>query len=326
MIRNNMNKATLLLIFALAIIQVHAQTLGNQQAIKVKNASYGSTQNALISLPDDYDKTTEKYPLIIFLHGYGEVGNTTTDLNKLLKQGLPAVIAKGVNIQATHEGKLYKFVVVSPQHHGWTTEPAQLDYMVGELARTYRVDTDRIYLTGLSAGGQGVIQAVTYSQSLTNKIAAIVPMSPSAPDNSFIKRFGFFAASKTGAWFLSGKSDPGNYTDNARRYNDSINRYSPGGSKLTLYTGGHCCWVNIYDTSYREGGKNIYEWMLTHKKGSAPEPPKPPKVDTMVIKCVGCGITAADVQKVRKAIILMKDGSYREIDSTIMNKLLIELK
>lgn len=297
---------TILLLFSCL---VNAQVIGNQQTIKVKTASYGATQNALISLPDDYSQTTGHYPLIIFLHGYGEVGNSPTDLSKLIKQGLPAVIAKGENIQATVDGKLYKFIVVSPQHWGWTTEPAAIDYLLGDLARTYRVDTSRIYLTGLSAGGQGVIQAVTYSQTLTNKIAAIVPMSPSAPDNSFIKRFGFFTQAKTGAWFFSGKSDPGNYTDNARRYNDSINKYSPGASKLTLYAGGHSGWATIYSPSYREGGQNIYEWMLTYKKGESPKP-EPPK-DYQI--CVG------QADKIRKIIVLMKDGSFRELDSTAIS-------
>lgn len=307
-------RTSLLIISLIACLSGYGQTLaGNQQAIKVKVASYGATQNALISLPDDYSSTTEKYPLIIFLHGYGEIGNSTADLSKQLKQGLPAVIAKGVKIQATNpvDGKLYKFIVLSPQHHGWTTEPAAIDYMLKELTKAYRIDTNRFYLTGLSAGGQGVIQAVTYSQTLTSKFAAIVPMSPSAPDNSFIKRFSFFKEGPA-AWFFSGKSDPGNYTDNARRYNDSINRYSPGASRLTLYSGGHCCWTGIYDPSFREGGLNIYEWMLTYNRGDVPpvDPPKPPQ-DTQI--CIG------GANSIRKVIILMKDGSFRELDSAAIS-------
>lgn len=281
--------------------------VGNQQPIQVKVASYGATQNALISLPDDYNTTTGNYPLIIFLHGYGEIGSTMTDLNKEIKQGLPLVISRGMKIQATNpiDGKLYKFIVLSPQHFGWTTPPENIAYMLQSLPKEYRIDTTRIYITGLSAGGQGVIMSVTYSQALTNKIAAIVPMSPSAPDDATLKKFTFFSQSKTGAWFFSGKSDPGNFTDNARRYNDSINKYNPGGSKLTLYPGTHCCWPIYYDPSFRENGMNIYEWMLTFKRGQEPVIPEPPKVTKICID-------SANLFK--KVIILMKDGTFKELN------------
>jgi predicted peptidase len=319
-----MRKLLLSLLLTVACLSGWAQTLvGGQLPIKVRTASYGATQNALLSLPDDYNTTTAKYPLIIFLHGYGEVGNSVADLSKLIKQGLPQVISSGTKIQATNpvDGKPYKFIVVSPQHWGWTTEPASIEYMLGELAKTYRVDTNRIYITGLSAGGQGVVQACTYSQSLTNKIAAIVPMSPSAPDNNFMSRFRFFAQAKTAAWFFSGNNDKtGPFTDNARRYNDSINKYNTNASRMTVYPGSHCCWPTYYTPTYREGGMNIYEWMLTHTRGIDTVPPMPPVPDREI--CIG------QAKSIRKVIVLMKDGSYREYDSTsfVIPKIQVELR
>ncbi|CAL1518217.1 hypothetical protein [Chitinophaga sp. MM2321] len=278
----------LLLFFAAFSIQINAQSLiGNQTPILVKTASYGATQNALLSLPDDYNVTNDKYPLIIFLHGYGEIGSGVAGLKNLIGQGLPQVIANGNKIQAVDPatGKLTKFIVISPQHWAWTTAPDAIDFMLSDLPKSYRIDTDRIYLTGLSSGGQGVIQAVTYSQGLLNKLAAIIPMSPSAPDEGTLKKFSFFKEAKTSAWFFSGASDPGNMTDNARRYNDSINKYSPGASKLTLYPGGHCCWADIYNPSHKENGVSMYEWLLTKVKGGAiTEPPVvTPPVDTVPV-------------------------------------------
>lgn len=258
----------------LSTLILSAQTIiGNQLAIQVKTEpNSGSSQYALVSLPDNYDKETDKYPLLLFFHGAGELGKTITDLSKLNNQGLPNLISKGLKVQAVNpiDKKNYKFIVVSPQHHGWTTTANSLEFIIKQLANLYRVDTTRVYLTGLSAGGQGVIQDVTYSQQLTNSIAAIVPMSPSSPSSEVLKNFTFFKESKTGAWFFSGASDPGIYTLNAKKYNDSVNKYYPGGSKVTIYPGGHCCWTTYYDPSYRENGMNIYEWMLQYTTTSSP--------------------------------------------------------
>lgn len=310
-----LKRITTIAFLVIMAINSTAQILvGNQLPIKVKVASYGATQNALLSLPQGYDTSSEKYPLIIFLHGSGQVGNTTADLTKMLADGLPKVLSNGMKLQAVNpvDGKLYKFIVVSPQHHGWTTPPENIDYMLSELSKSYRIDTNRIYLTGLSAGGQGVIQAVTYSQSLTSRIAAIIPMSPSAPDDITMKRFGYFAMAKTGAWFLTGKSDDAAYINTTYRANDSINKYNPAGSKITWFTGGHCCWPTFYTPDYRENGLNIYEWMLQYKRGgrdTVPPSPEPPTDTVKYIKILH------DPAAVMKIIVLDRDGKWTEYEA-----------
>lgn len=307
--------ASLLLAF---LAPIQAQTIiGNQIAVKVSTASYGATANALLSLPDDYHTTTGNYPLIIFLHGLGEKGSSVTDLKRQITQGLPKVIAGGAKMEAVNpvDGKLYKFIVLSPQHHAWTMTAEQLEYMIKTLPNTWRIDMDRIYITGLSAGGQGTIQAITYTQDLSNKIAAVVPMSPAHPGEAPMKNFRFAKESRTAAWFFAGRDAGDNtYRLNSLRYNDSLNKYNPGGSKVTIHPGGHCCWADYYNPSYRENGMNIYEWMLQFKKGdtipTVPEPPVPP-VDT--VKYIQI---LHDPAKVFKIIVIDKDGTVTSIDST----------
>jgi len=310
-----MRKTLISLLFVLTIASLswglNAQSLvGNQLSTTVQITSYGAIQNALVSLPDDYNNTTGKYPLLIFLHGSGEVGKSAADLSKEIKVGLPLVIARGAKIQATNpkDGKLYKFIVISPQHWGWTTTPESLEYMLATLPKSYRIDTSRIYLTGLSAGGQGVIQAATYSQQLTNKIAAIVPMSPSAPDGSFTKNFKFFAQSKTGAWFFSGSKDTGPYTANAKMYSDSINKYNPSSSAVTLYSATHCCWDVIYTPSHKENGMSIYEWMLQYQQGGEDA------ISPVPVKNYRAYLDSA--QNISKIIVLLKTGKYMQYDSS----------
>src|SRR5688500_1806595 len=39
-----------------------------------------------VALPEYYEITTKKYPVIIYLHGAGQTGNGTTELNYVLKE------------------------------------------------------------------------------------------------------------------------------------------------------------------------------------------------------------------------------------------------
>lgn len=299
----------LLLILLFLPIFVSAQFGGNLQAYQVKIASYGATQNALLSLPDDYTSTSQTYPLIIFLHGSGEVGSTVQDLSRLTKNGLPLVISKGQKMEAVHPltDKLVKFIVLAPQHHGWTTTPESIEYMLSDLSKKFRIDTNRIYLTGLSAGAQGVIMATTYKESLTKKIAAIVPMSPSMASDDYLKNFRFFSSGYPAAWFFTGDKDKVTPPANGRRYNDSINKYNKGGSTLTIYSGGHDSWDKIYDGTYKENGRSWLEWLLVN-----PRPGSPPVIDTTYFYTK----ILHDKRKINKIIVLDLDGKVTLYDST----------
>ncbi len=103
----------------------------------------------LLSLPEKYNELKEdRWPLILFLHGSGERG---TNLKLVKKHGVPKEAEKQKN---------FPFIVLSPQcpkEKWWSDIDVTLSVMaiLDEVCKTYRVDTDRIYLTGLSMGGFG---------------------------------------------------------------------------------------------------------------------------------------------------------------------------
>lgn len=116
----------------------------------------------LLYLPEDYDESDNKYPLILFLHGSGERGS---ELSKVKTHGPPKLI---------DEGKEFQFIVLSPQcpeDMFWNTD--LLSALLNEIETNYRVDKNRIYITGLSMGGHG-----TWSLALSqpNRFAAIAPV------------------------------------------------------------------------------------------------------------------------------------------------------
>lgn len=115
-------------------------------------------------LPRDYDES-KKYPLVIFLHGAGERGD---DLDHAMRHGYMKYVRE--------EGKEYPFIFVAPQcpngkYWGCYTESllAFIDY----ITETLPVDTDRIYLTGLSMGGTGTWMT---AMAAPEKFAAIAPI------------------------------------------------------------------------------------------------------------------------------------------------------
>lgn len=128
-----------------------------------------STLNYLFFMPRDTAAIINgKYPLIISLHGIGERG---VDLWKVKGEGLPKIL----------DGKnAFPFIVVSPQCPS-TTEwyynggiQQKMNTLIDSLIARYPVDTNRIYLTGLSMGGIGTLDlAIRYPK----RFAALVPIA-----------------------------------------------------------------------------------------------------------------------------------------------------
>lgn len=216
------------------------------------------------TLPARYDSSTKKYPLVLFVHGIGELGNGTSDLSKLIRAGLPRLINKKA-FPADFEvgGKHYSFIVISPQFKQRPTN-TQVHNVLQYALKKYRVDTSRIYVTGLSMGG-GVTWE--YSSQYGSSIAAIVPIcGGSWPDP---KRAQSIASFNLPAWAFHNTDDatvPVSYTLD---YVSEINGFHPTiPAKATIWpTGGHDSWTKAYDPATKENGKNIYEWMLSFTHG-----------------------------------------------------------
>lgn len=212
------------------------------------------------ALPARYDSSTKKYPLILFIHGIGELG---TDLSKMLRAGLPRLInRKMFPSDFEVNGQHFSFIVISPQFKKWPKNEevkSVIDYAVKE----YRIDTSRIYVTGLSMGG-GVTWE--FNAQYGGSIAAISPIcGGSWPDS---KRAEKIASFNLPVWAFHNVDDqtvPVSYTID---YVKKINSFNPAikAKYTTWLTGGHDSWTKAYDPSTKDDGKNIYEWMLQHRR------------------------------------------------------------
>jgi predicted peptidase len=128
--------------------------------------------------------TMRRYPLVVFLHGAGERGN---DNEAQLKWGV-------MNFATDQNMILHPAFVIAPQcpektswsnfSRGGKIEDARLqptpakpmELVIGlihQLIKTQRIDTNRIYITGLSMGGFGTYDAIERYPDL---FAAAVPV------------------------------------------------------------------------------------------------------------------------------------------------------
>ncbi len=197
----------------------------------------------LLYLPADYGKDAKKeWPLIMFLHGAGERGSK---LEVLRKQGLPKMIAKG---------KSFDFIIVSPQCPNDLWWPEQTDTMINllnEIEKKYRVDTDRVYLTGLSMGGFGTW---TLAEKYPQRFAAIAPICGGS------ERIVANRLKKVPVWAFHGAKD--NIVPPARSQEmvEAVKK-AGGDAKLTVYPDAdHDSWTQTYNNP------ELYEWFLSHKK------------------------------------------------------------
>ena len=200
----------------------------------------------LLSLPGDYNKDqSKKWPLMLFLHGSGERGS---DVNKVKAHGPPKLV------EAQPEGEPAKdFIVVSPQcPEGRWWKADELIALLDDVSAKYRVDADRVYLTGLSMGGFGTWDLAS---NFPQRFAAIAPMCGGG-NTSMVRRL-----KKLPIWVFHGEID---HAVPVQRSDEMVEALKKEGAdvKYTRYPGvDHDCWTRSY------ANPELYTWFLSHKRG-----------------------------------------------------------
>ena len=219
----------------------------------------------LEALPAHYTSyPTLRFPVIIFLHGQGEVGNgSQSSLSVVANNSIPHLIAmKTFPSNFIVNGVNYQFIVLSPQFKSWP-QSSDIDAMINYAKSKYRIDTTRLYLAGLSMGGGGVWD---YAWNSGKRVTAIVPMAGASYPTTYKGQQ--IALDSMAVWAFQNNDDPTIPSWYSTNYVQYINQYRPfTPAKVTLWpTGGHDCWTKASDPNYTENGKNIYQWMLSYQK------------------------------------------------------------
>lgn len=213
----------------------HAQGL-HRRVTRTIDARY------LLHLPAGFQAQGDaRYPLLIFLHGSGEAGE---DLDRLKVQGPPEIV---------ESRRDFPFIVASPQtpasEKGF--DYAMLDALLDELLERLPIDPDRVYLTGLSLGGEW-----TYGWASTKpeRFAAIAPVcgtwTPAVACH----------LKKVPVWAFHGARDDVVPLAGDQAMIEAINACG-GDARLTVYPEtGHDAWTQAY------ADEQLYAWLLTHRR------------------------------------------------------------
>jgi len=223
-----------------------AQTTVDRQTAAALDVTVPVRLKYLVYLPKDYDAKAA-WPLVLFLHGAGERGD---DLEKVKFHGPPKLAAAG---------KEFPFVLVSPQcpKDMWW-EPIELVALLDEVGKKYKIDSDRVYATGLSMGGFGSWRLASYAP---DRLAAIAPVCGGS-ETYFAKRFKHLPV-----WAFHGAKDKAVPLERSQAMIDALTKEGAE-PKFTIYPdAAHDSWTATYDDPA------LYEWLLAQKRGAKAEKP-----------------------------------------------------
>jgi predicted peptidase len=250
-------------LFAILLVCANARLVFSQSS-RFSFNKYGNDRGDTLQyrlLFPDAD-TMRRYPLVVFLHGSGERGG---DNEAQLKWGI-------MNFATDQNMLLHPAIVIAPQcpeKAGWSnfsrgknsadmrlqpTPAKPMELLIGlihQLIKTMPVDTNRIYITGLSMGGFGTYDAIERYPGL---FAAAVPVCGGGD----ISRVASIA--HLPIWIFHGAEDP---AVNPAYSIDMLQALTRAGAHpgFTFYPEtGHFSWLAAYSDPH------MMEWLFRQHK------------------------------------------------------------
>ena len=197
-------------------------------------------------LPKGYPGTNgQHWPLMLFLHGAGERG---TDIQLAAVHG---------PLKQVKLGQEFPFIIVAPQCAAgelWQNEP--LLQLLNHVEQKFAVDTNRVYLTGISMGGYGTWQL---GLQHPEKFAALVPICGGGNMIEVIlgAREKGTTVKRLPIWAFHGAKDVVVPLDESERLVNQLKKLGVKEVKLTVYPeANHDSWTETYKNP------ELYEWLL----------------------------------------------------------------
>jgi predicted peptidase len=139
------------------------------------------------------------------------------------------------------------------QYGTWVGQTREVNDLVDELLTKYRVDPDRVYLTGPSLGGFG---AYAIASAYPERFAAVVPICGGSNPKEVARM------KSVPTWAFHGAKDfivPVKWGQSAI---DAL-KAAGGNARITIYPeAGHDCWTETYNNP------EIYTWLFSQKRAA----------------------------------------------------------
>jgi poly(3-hydroxybutyrate) depolymerase len=228
---------------------------GTLRAVTVDNfvaRRYTNAQGVLpyrLFIPTNYNAAT-RYPIALFLHGAGERGSD----NRLQLTGQTGCL---VFASETNQLRNPSFMVAPqcPSGGAWAdaTRRAQVLGLMNSLMGEFSIDTNRLYITGLSMGGMGTWDYIGQYPSM---YAAAIPMSGSGT-TSLASRM-----TQIPIWNFHAANDGTVNVSGSRTMIGAVRR-AGGNAIYTEYaSGGHVIWTPAYNTPI------LMNWVYAQRRGT----------------------------------------------------------
>lgn len=227
----------------------------------------GSSRPFSVWVPPGYNGENQ-WPAILFLHGAGERGD----------EGLMSTQV-GLGYAIRRQPERWPAIIVfpqSPRERQWAGDAEKIALAaLAQVEKEFRVDPDRVYLTGLSMGGAGTW---SIANQFPEKFAAVAPIcgwvvpmadrpeyhrdlrvskiDPQAPYDSVARRL-----REVPIWIWHGSEDRSVPVEESRRMADAL---ASAGAREARYDELEGVGHNSWDAAYLES--ELAEWMLGHSR------------------------------------------------------------
>lgn len=225
----------------------------------------GSSYRYQVYVPADYNASQQRWPVILFLHGAGERGSDGVFQTQV-----------GIGTAIRSAPTKWPAIVVMPQVQPdsiWIGRPA--DVAIAALDRTMaelRTDPDRVYLTGLSLGGNGTWNlAYRYPErwaAIAPICAFITPFSRLPGSRSIVPAdagdaFAAIARRLTSmpTWVFHGEIDPVVSVDESRKAVEALRAAGATAVKYTEFPGAT---HNVWDMAY--ASPQFRDWLFAQQR------------------------------------------------------------
>jgi len=242
--------------------------------------------------------TTRKFPFILYIHGYGALGNRTMKgICRILYDGtsfdgasLPAYLERGIVPVVHKNSKEEEFIILSPQYDDYSfpvnfPDADDVEEFINYALKKYpQIDSTRMYMTGISAGANMVLEYIASSEERAGRLAAAgISSLCSYRFTDWNKEHGILAENIAKAqlpvWFIQSIEDDKDCPPKIpEEWVEGIIEHGGYPPRLTLLHSSndldpayktvrfkHNTWFRLYDPNFADT-PNVYDWFLSHER------------------------------------------------------------
>lgn len=197
--------------------------------------------NFWVYTPAGYDSSKADKPVLLFLHGASLRGS---NMDLALRYGPVDALRRGRNIDA---------VIINPQcPRGSRWEPDKVIRIVDWVEQHYAVDTNRLYVFGMSLGGYGTLD---FAGTYPDRVAAAIAMCGGSHQKSYC------GLTKLPLWIIHGTADRAVTLAQSQKVVNAMKACGPTDRLIFTKLQGqnHSALARIFYLS------EPYEWLFEHR-------------------------------------------------------------